>query len=177
MQFLPHRPIALLIFGLLPAACGSYGGPVVRTPAVSAEASAMFAPVVMRLHPLTHVDRTPAGQPIIVCHIEFADAWGDTVKAAGELSVLLYRPSGAAGATGTQELRWDIDLTDPSTNAANYDPATRTYRLQLGRLPEWVAGVGQPGSDDQRVVLRAIFTATDRAGRESTLRDELTVRG
>ena len=176
MRFLPVRHIALLFCGLLPAACGSFAGPIVRPPAVSAEAGAMFAPVVMRLHPLTHLDRTPAGQPIIVCHIEFADSWGDTVKAAGDLAVLLYRPSGA-GATGTQELRWDIELTDPETNAAHYDPATRTYRIQLGRLPEWVAGVGQPGAENQRVVLRAIFTATDREGRETTLRDELTVRG
>ncbi|TVS09145.1 MAG: hypothetical protein EA423_00480 [Phycisphaerales bacterium] len=165
-------PVLALVSG-----CGSLGLPIVRTPAVSAEACEMFAPVVMRLHPLTHVDRTPAGQPIIVCHIEFADSWGDTVKAAGDLAVLLYRPRGATGATGTQELRWDIDLTDPETNAAHYDPATRTYRIQLGRLPEWATTVGQPGAEDQRIVLRAIFTATDREGRETTLRDELTVRG
>ncbi len=41
-----------------------------------------------------------------------------------------------------QDALWSFDLNELKTNNALYDPATRTYRLQLGDLPAWAVDLG-----------------------------------
>ena len=125
-----------------------------------------FTPVVMQVHPLTRVVRD-AQKPMVVCHLELRDSWGDTCKGAGKLSVQLYRGD-RAGGTGVQELRWDIDLSDLELNAKLYDPATRTYRLSLEGLTEAMASP----DERTRLRLRAILQTWGPKGDERTLQDE-----
>jgi hypothetical protein len=114
---------------------------------------------------------------MVVCHVEFRDLWGDTVKASGHLAVFLYRPAGPGDeGIDVQELRWDLDLDSHEHNARLYDPATRTYRAQLAGLPSWVeallpgAAGGRPETTSIR--LRAIHTGLDASGAPRTLSDD-----
>lgn len=158
-------------FGLPLAACAALGGcfgdmeqnrwkgggtgPLFDSP---------FAPVSLRIHPLTHVDtaKTAGGPSIIVLHVELRDRWGDTAKGCGKFAVLLYKPgTGVAPGLETQELKWDVpNFDEPNANMSMYDAATRTYRIQL-EAPEWVAKAihdpkeGQPGWFTIRAVLSA----------------------
>lgn len=159
---------ALLCAGpaLVLGACFAPGD---RAPPPNWNASDPFAPVTLRIYPLTHVERTGAGPARLVCHVEFTDRWYDTVKALGHLDVQLYRAGDSAGAE-SQRARWDIDLTDLERNAEWFDPVTRTYRVQLD-LPPW-ADDG-PGSNFR---LRAVFTPPG-GSEQSSLRDELVIRG
>lgn len=123
-----------------------------------------FAPVALRVHPLTHVDTASVagGASIVVLHVELRDRWGDTAKGLGKLSVLLYKPgTGVQPGLETQELRWEVPgFEDANTNMGLYDAATRTYRIQL-EAPPWVASTiheprdGEPGWFTIRVVLSA----------------------
>lgn len=140
----------------------------------TAWSSGPFAPTRLVLHPLTHYEGPDGGRgAIIVCHLEFQDRWGDTVKGAGKLTVELYRPLGGPGQPARQELSWEVDLADLEINAAMYDPVTRTYRVQLGGLPGWV-GDELAGEDASGlgVLLRARFSEIGGA----LLQGERTVR-
>jgi hypothetical protein len=130
-----------------------------------------FAPVALRVHPLTHVDTAKAagGASVIVLHLELRDNWGDTAKGMGRLSVLLYKPgSGMQPGLESQELRWDVPgFEDPNENMALYDVATRTYRVQL-EAPEWVgAAIHDPkGNESGWFTIRAVLSAgTDAEAR------------
>ncbi len=138
-----------------------------------------FAPASLQIHPLTRVDLDSKGHVWIICHIEMRDAWGDTCKGTGKLQVQLYRPAGGrAGGIGIQDLTWDIDLSDLDRNASLYDPATRTYRLQLQDPPSWVAESLDPkGQDTPRVRLRAILATHGPKGEDRLLQDEFTIGG
>lgn len=134
-----------------------------------------FAPERLDVHPLTRITLERDGRPLIVCHIEFRDAWGDTTKATGALQVQLYRPvGGLVGGTGTQELTWDVDLSDLSMQRL-FDPATRTYRLELEGAPEWVLGAEGDRRDEPRARLRAVLRTRDAAGAARELSGELSV--
>jgi len=142
-----------------------------------------FGPAALSIHPLTRVDRDSKGRLWIICHIELRDAWGDTCKGAGKLQVQLYRPiGGRASGLGTQELAWDVDLSDLDKNASFYDPATRTYRLPLEDAPTWLAPPA-PGPDEPRAKqspiarLRAILITTGPRDEERILQDEFTLGG
>lgn len=50
--------------------------------------------------------------------------------------------------SGDASPRWDIDLSDLRTNASMFDPATRTYRMQLTGVPAWVGGGGGAAGSD-----------------------------
>ena len=140
--------------------------------------SSPFAPASLTIHPLTRVDRDVQGVVWIVCHIELKDAWGDTCKGVGKLQVQLYRPvGGRASGLGSQELAWDIDLSDLDKNASFYDPPTRTYRFPLQNAPAWVADVLDPDNHEARVRLRAVMTTTGPKGEERFLQDEYTIGG
>lgn len=176
----PRAVLLLLVAATLPA-CAVKPKPPLEGEAVAAGVPRPFAPVVMQIHPLTRIVRTGTGGaeenggkggaaaagPMIVCHLELRDSWGDTCKGVGKLAVQLYRTD-RAGGTGTQELRWDVDLSDLVLNAKLYDPATRTYRLTLEGLPEALA------SPDSRARLRlvAILQTWGPKGDQRTLQDE-----
>ncbi len=144
--------------------------PGVRTPDVvdprvaASEVRTPFAPRVIRIHPLTQIARDEQGEPVIALHIEMLDAWGDGVKGVGTLIVFVV----GAG----EGRRWDVDLLDLTTNAAAYDPATRTYRLQLGGLPDWLrVRDGRPAA---RLEVR--FQTPDETGRVVELVDAYELR-
>jgi len=131
----------------------------------------------------------------IIAHLEFRDAWGDSTKAVGSLVILLYGPdSNATAARGTsttpsdsndsdasasinspevQQRRYDIDLSDLKRNAELYDPATRTYRIPLSGLPEWI--VNSTPDTDLRITLRAEVKSPRADGNSVLLVDEYVV--
>jgi hypothetical protein len=136
-----------------------------------------FAVQSMRIHPLTRLDKQPDGQTWLVVHVELKDAWGDTTKGVGQLQVQLYRPTGGrAAGPGVQELKWDANLSDLERNAWLYDPATRTYRLQLEGIPEWVS-VAPADSGLPRARLKAILTTPGPNNEQQVLEDEFTIQG
>jgi hypothetical protein len=98
-----------------------------------------FAPASVRIHPLTHLDRDKDGKAVLICHIQLLDPWGESVRGVGNLKVSLFGPGRSVP---TQDALWSFDLNDLKTNNAMYDPATRTYRLQLGKLPAWTQELG-----------------------------------
>jgi len=127
----------------------------------------------------------------LIAHLEFRDAWGDSTKAVGSLVILLYGPnSNADAARGTtttpndgddpdavapevQQRRYDIDLSDLKRNAELYDPATRTYRIPLSGLPEWI--LNSTPETDLRITLRAEVRSPRADGNTVLLVDEYVV--
>ncbi len=101
-----------------------------------------FAPVEIRIHPLTRVlrEKDADGEASIEAHIEMIDQVGDSVKGAGLLTLELYHSAGATSqfATGNQIERWTLDLVDQKGNSEAYDRVTRTYRVILTGFPESV---------------------------------------
>ncbi len=137
-----------------------------------------FAPMSLRIYPLTHLGPAEDGGAAIICHIELRDRWGDSVKALGKLQVQLYRPrAGLDADTAEQILIWDVPLEDERQNAALYDPATQTYRLALGGLPDWIAQRAAPDSPRApvRLELRAVFQTLGPNGEEKVLRDAMVL--
>ncbi len=92
------------------------------------------------IHPLTRIGIDAAGDPVIVCHFDLRDDYGQPVRALGLARVELFRPgSEFADGSQIQDLVWRTDLTTPEANARHYDGlVTRTYTLSLGGLPEWL---------------------------------------
>lgn len=132
-----------------------------------------FAPVTLRIHPLTHIADGPGGQPLIVCHLEFKDRWHHTVKAAGPLELQLYRPvTGLRADVDRQDLRWPIELDDLERNADWFDPVTNTYRIQLQTPP----GLIPPATGQATVRLRAVFIARSPDGAETDLLDDFVIQ-
>jgi len=157
------------------------------------DAAEAFAPVTMRIHPLTHIEgtTTPGGASAsqVILHIELKDRYDDTVKGLGRLTVMLYRPvaSGAAGdsaggstsstdgpANERQDLKWSLpEFADPDPNMKRFDSATRTYRIRLD-APDWVLRTIR----DERagyIKLRVIFALAADSG-EKVLTDDFIVQ-
>jgi hypothetical protein len=131
---------------------------------------------VLEIHPLSRIDKDAQGRPLIVCHLELRDEWGDPCKATGALEVQLYRPVGARqGGLGVQELKWDVNLSNLEMQRL-YDPSTRTYRLELEGAPAWVLGEGSPRGE---VIarLRAVLETSGPQGERRTLTSEYAVGG
>lgn len=118
-----------------------------------------FAPVSIRIHPLTRMlpmaDES-ANEASIEAHLELLDAVGDSVKGAGELALELYREGGPASGVGEagQVQRWSLNLSDLRVNADAYDRVTRTYRVILTGAPSLVR-------QRQGFALRARLTTPD----------------
>jgi len=118
-------------------------GPQVLAPAGSVAA---FAPVSLRIHPLTPSDPSAGTKDAsaidktrIVFHFELKDRFGDNVKALGTLRLELLKPgAGATPGIESRELTWDVtEFTDPDENYKRFDTPTRTYRVLLN-APRWV---------------------------------------
>lgn len=132
-----------------------------------------FVPAQLIIHPLTRLDNDSTGKLWLYCHVEFRDAWGDTIKAVGKLQIQLYKPvGGRASGLGSQELVWNVDLGDLEQNASLYDPATRTYRLPLENPPAWTARAGRDGA---RARLRAVLVTPGPRGERRTLESEFAL--
>lgn len=177
MRRRPKPRLALLsaLLALLPA-CATRPHPELT--GSSQGLASPFAPAALSIHPLTRVDRNDKGQLLIICHVELRDAWGDTCKGVGKLSVQLYRPvGGRASGRGTLELSWDVDLTDLDRNKDLFDQATRTYRLELRDAPAWLAEPHDKKSDLPLGRLRAVLVSTGPRGEERVLQDEFPLGG
>ena len=131
-----------------------------------------FAPVSLRIHPLTHIDPGPplargavADECTIVLHFELKDRVGDAVKGLGRASVQLYRPGeGVTPGIETQALVWEIpEMTDPEANSARFDQTVRTYRVPLV-APRWVAEHVDPARPAATPWLRLRVTLATDAG-------------
>lgn len=132
-----------------------------------------FAPASMRVYPLTHLERGDDGVVRLVLHLEMRDRWGDTVKGVGRLQVQLLRGGDLGSGAGRDERVWEVDLRDPETNALYFDPATRTYRVQLADLPDWAAARVDGGGSGVRLL--AVYTTPGPDGTTRYLRDEYTL--
>lgn len=164
--------LALLLGGAGVTSGGLGGCATGDLPAdIAVNADNPFMPIRVRIYPLTRLDLDESGKSIIVCHIEFKDAWGDSVKGTGQLQIQLYR---SQETSEVQELRWDVDLEDLGMNAALYDSVTRTYRVQLGSLPQWVDQIAE-GQAQGRITLRAILALPTEDGSEVYLQDEFVI--
>lgn len=102
-------------------------------PAANSESAPnrVFDPVTLRVHPLTHVDAS-GDTCVLIVHVELRDAFADSVKGLGELTIEAEGPSG-------ERIAWDVPgMLDPAANTRRFDPPTRTYRLPL-HCPAWIA--------------------------------------
>ncbi|QOI99818.1 MAG: hypothetical protein HRU70_04705 [Phycisphaeraceae bacterium] len=176
----PTRPLmALALVPALCAGCSWDGAPAGTRPVESRPLTGInpFAPELMRIHPLSHVALAPDGKPEIICHVELRDRWGDTTKTTGDLTVRLFASPAGPQSGGEQELlRWTIDLSEDQTNAALFDPATRTYRLPLAGAPDWIAGLSPARpSGGGRITLQATL-APSPAGSARMLSDDHVIR-
>lgn len=81
-----------------------------------------FAPVSVRVHPLSRIAVDAAGKREVELRIECRDVDGDSVRTIGTLWVSL-------GNDARPEL--EHDLGDPRVNQADWDRVTRTYRRTL----------------------------------------------
>jgi len=141
-------------------------------------ASYPFAPVSLRVHPLTHIDPGWEREGVapenaqLVLHFELLDRYGDSVKGLGTVHVELYRPGAATVGTETQELAWDVEgMNTPEANTRRFDNATRTYRVPLV-APTWISDTAQRGYIRVRVTMR-----TAGPDGELVLQDEYAVQG
>ena len=143
-----------------------------------------FAPTTLRVHPLTHVERVPGGAEIWL-HVEMRDRWGDGVKGVGKMAIRLFGPKDGMNGPEGEVLRWDVDLADLDRNVELFDPATRTYRIQLAGGPAWLQEfIVRPGTSGggvvggpARIMLQVTLDVRDGEGGTSrTLRDEFVMK-
>lgn len=135
-----------------------------------------FAPASMRIHPLTHLDVDAQNRPIIVVHVETRDRWGEPCKSVGDIIVQLNRPAlGANSGLEREDATWEVDLSDLDQNARYYDPATRTYRLQLSTPPKWLLDqTGNSGANRARIT--ATLTTRGVAGDQVVFDDSYVLQ-
>ena len=139
--------------------------PVSRKPPLSGSGMDMFAPVAMRIHPLSRVaieDQAARLQ----ARLELTDQMGDVTKGIGRVVLALFEyqlllPGHRGPHVGT----WTVDLTTPEANRARWDAITRTYLIEVP-LP---AGSVKP---KMRYVLAATLTEPNGTTLPDTL--ELT---
>ncbi len=170
---------AVVALGVMVMALSSCRTPPDERYEGGAQAIAPFGPVAARVHPLTRFARHADGYPILIVHVELRDAWGESVKALGDLEVQLYGPSGPGATTpNVQHLVWDVDLSTIDGYLRHWDRATRTFRLQLRDVPDWM---GQAMTADRpdpasRFIIRALFTIREDQEPLVVLEDELEIR-
>jgi len=133
-----------------------------------------FRPATMRVHPLTHTEINGDGQPVMILHVELKDLWGDTVKGVGQLQVQL-REQSTKSTIGNLGTRWDIDLRDIEVNVSYFDSATRTYRIVIGGLPEWL-GDSVKAQEAAGARVRVLFRTSKADGEVVVLQDEYVMR-
>lgn len=93
----------------------------------------MFAPISMRLHPLTRIITPPLpATPEIEARLECTDQMGDITKGVGSVSFQLCSWEFASlSHQGPRLATWISDITTPDHNKLHWDPITRTYLFHL----------------------------------------------
>jgi len=108
----------------------------------------MFAPVSLRIHPLTRISFSPSTTnpatapansplPTLQARLELTDQFNDTGKTVGlvnldihEYQLLLPHHR------GSRLSRFTLDLSSPTTNQQFWDPITRTYFFKIPLHPD-----------------------------------------
>ncbi len=178
------RAVSVSALGLLLSALISCGSPPRMGGDVSTEVPIgtwPFAPSSLRVYPLTHLERGEDNKGRVICHIELKDRWGDSSKGVGALRIAMYGPgTGQPGGASVQLAKWEVNLSDLARNTALFDPATRTYRIQLTGVPEWVARLAAGGEAAKGlasgVTLQATLSVVGPDGRVADLKDEFVVQ-
>ncbi|MEM9165628.1 MAG: hypothetical protein AAGB48_01235 [Planctomycetota bacterium] len=123
-----------------------------------------FAPVSLRISPLTRLETGPSGAPALMVYFELFDSWDHTTKALGHLRVELFRRDG--NVLRREEI-WFNDLTDPRLNSQYFD-VTGLYRLPL-EAPEWLLPGAPDAPEGYRV--RVFFAVVSPEGELVSLSD------
>ncbi len=142
-------------------------------------------PTRVSVHPLTRIGADRDGVESLIVHVELKDQFGHATKALGRLRIELYKPGGAGGngigagegggGGGVQDRVWNLDLTDPATNAGNWDElVTRTYTVYLGGLPKWLTDWKHAAETENAEAggggtLQVTFVTADTKGNERVL--------
>lgn len=150
--------------GIQPKGAGAPRPSNAGNPPAGGDAEAWaFAPVRMRLHPLSRIARGQrANDRTVEAHVELLDRWGHGTRGLGTFVFELYRDtlSGDSANRGQEQInRWNLNLTDPDANARAFDRVTRTYRATL-------TGVAEAASRSSGLTLRATYRTAD--GRQLT---------
>lgn len=127
----------------------------------------------IRIYPLTQFDVGGDGEPQLVVFFEVQDAWGDSVKAVGDLLVQVW-PSQSSGGVSADIRSWPLPLWDGDVNASYFDPTSRMYRVPLTGLPEWIF-LNEGANRDARVILDVTLTTPAAVGGERALNDSITL--
>ncbi len=100
-------------------------------PALSGSGMEMFAPVLMRVHPLSRVV-SDGKTARLQARIELTDQMGDVGKGVGTGTLELYEYQRLLpGHRGHRIGQWTIDIGTPETNRAHWDAITRTYLFDI----------------------------------------------
>lgn len=130
-----------------------------------------FAPVRVRVYPLTRLDAGTGDGPVLIVHLEVTDRWRDNTKFLGRVTVEV---TGLDGPGGGETARWDLDVWEAELSSRYYDPPTQTYRVVLGELPGWLGRVGAEGG---RVALSVRVATSGADGGMVELSDESELEG
>ncbi|MFI4872747.1 MAG: hypothetical protein ACIARQ_13110 [Phycisphaerales bacterium JB061] len=160
--------VFILIASLLTAGCAGPGGDL--PDALDPTLASAFAPVAMRISPLTRLETGTDGKPELAVYFELTDNWGHSTKAPGVAQVQVYRLGGVSAGLATLADRWEADLTNPARNSALFD-VTRMYRLPLAQLPEWLAERADGQGQRERVRIRLFYRTIGEGGVTVDLRD------
>lgn len=99
-----------------------------------------FAPVSMRVHPFTAIEKQGEGEDaalVLEARLELVDQLGDVTKGVGAWRFELYGDRGRGQSRERLEV-WEAPMTTLAENARHWDPITRTYafRLRLSEQPD-----------------------------------------
>lgn len=111
----------------------------------------------------------------MILHMEVRDAWGDTIKSLGRLRVMVTEPQGVADTRTTlRQVSWEHDLESLDEQPRRWDRATRTYRIQLRDVPEWLIHLAKAENRSSRpATLTAVWTIRTASAGEVTFKDEI----
>jgi len=129
-----------------------------------------FAPVSLRISPLSRLETGTDGRPELALYFVLQDRWGHGTKAPGVAQIQLYRVGGVSQGLATLADRWEADLTDPDQNSALFD-VTGMYRVPLAGLPGWLAARADGTGGYERVRIRVFFRTVGPGGETVDLRD------
>ena len=160
--------VFILIASLLASGCKGPGSDLPES--LDPTLASAFAPVALRISPLTRLETGTNGKPELAVYFELTDNWGHTTKAPGVAQVQVFRLEGVSDGLATLADRWEADLTNPGRNSALFD-VTRMYRLPLAELPAWLAERGEGGGQRERVRIRLFYRTIGEGGVTVNLRD------
>jgi hypothetical protein len=125
--------LILVVAAIGPAGCFDLTG---RPRELTGSGMDMFAPVSMRIHPLTRLLPVGGARPAataasraeqIEIHVEFKDQFGDVGKAVGVLELEVEDTQLNFLGGDHRVAAWQEDIRTPRENAKYWDAITRSY--------------------------------------------------